>query len=1446
MRKQLLFSLLFCAVSWCYGQITLIPDANFEQELITQGIDSDNTVNGQVFTADIASVTNLDVSNKNISDLTGIEDFTSMIVFNASSNTGIQLADFNGLISLRDLDMDDCTMLSNIVLPVNGNLEDLELRRTNISNIDLSSVPNLEQLFLSETQISTIDLGNVPALNTLVVNQTGISSLNTTSLPSLAALNVDDTTNFTGNFDLRQNTILSLFSCSRTGLSTLDLRNGNNANILTMNAFSNPNLTCIAVDDPNNIPASWQIGATTSYASVCTSQPITLIPDVNFEQALITRGVDTDGVINGQIFTADALATSGALDLIGFNINNLTGIEAFENLEVLIAIGNPLAGSLDFTNLTAIQQIFINGSGLEFLNVSGLSNLEFLNIAATGIKDIDLSTNSNLEIFDANNSSLRSVIWPNNTANLSGINVTSTDVEVLDLEDYFNNAGVFRSLFATDCPNLEFVSVKSVANAVDVSQSPNLSCLQVDDVTVANQKIAGNSWTVDTGLTVSTNCGAAPVTANITVPQNPVNPVTVTIDFNEAVTGLALTDFTVPANVVLSNLSGSGSSYSFTITGTFTTCTETVNITLPANSVTSVATTEPNSTISRTLQLLENQPPTVVTQNFTLQLDTNGQGSITVNDIDNGTADNCTPASDLTFTLSTANFDCSNIGPNTVTLTVTDDNGNTDSATAIVTVEDNVAPVIATLNITRQLDTNGSVSITLSDVGFPTDNCVVATQSIDITNFDCSNIGPNTVTITATDSSGNTTTETATVTIEDNIAPNAISQNFTLQLNANGQATLTGNDIDGGSSDNCALVSVVPSKTAFDCTDLGVNSVDLVVTDVNGNVSTATATVTVQDSPFTAIAQDITVALSPLGQFTIIPEDIDNGSGSGCITNPTLSLDVTNFDCSNIGPNTVTLTATSGGNTDTATAIVTVEDTIPPTAIAVNVTVALDNNGLGSITPADIDGGSTDNCAVQSTAISQGNFDCSNIGANNITLTVTDISGNISTANAVVTVVDNVFPNAITQNTTIQLNASGQATLSGNDIDGGSNDNCGLASVVPSQTTFTCNDLGQNTVDLIVTDVNGNVSTAQATVTVNEQPLTAIAQDITVQLDTNGQATVTPQDIDNGSGSGCTTSPALSLDITDFDCSDIGSPVTVTLTATVGGNSVTDTAVVTVVDSVQPNLLLQDTTLQLDTNGTATLLQSDVVTSVTDNCSVASTTLSTTSFDCSNLGPNEVVVTVTDGSGNTTNFSTTVTVVDNIAPLAIAQDITVQLAANGQVSITGSDVNNGSFDNCGVNVSVSPSTFDCSNLGANTVTLTVTDPSGNTDTATAVVTVEDNQPLTAIAQDITVQLDVNGQATITPQDVDNGSGSGCGNISLSLDTTTFDCSNIGQNTVTLTVTEGPNTETATAIVTVEDTIPPSVIPQVITVQLDSNGQASITPNDIDNGSADNCGIATRT
>jgi gliding motility-associated-like protein len=500
----------------------------------------------------------------------------------------------------------------------------------------------------------------------------------------------------------------------------------------------------------------------------------------------------------------------------------------------------------------------------------------------------------------------------------------------------------------------------------------------------------------------------------------------------------------------------------------------------------------------------------------------------------------------------------------------------------------------------------------------------------------------------------------------------------------------------------------------------------------------------------------------------------------------------------------VVISGTCGTAKSNVSGAITVQDVTAPTVITQNVSVALTASGTATITASQVDNGSTDNCSIATVTVSPSTFTCTNIGANTVTLTVTDTNGNSATGTAIVTVTETTLPVVNTQPVTVQLNASGAATITASQINNGSTDNCSIASVTVSPSTFTCANIGANTVTLTVTDTNGNSATGTAVVTVTETILpTVVTQNVSVALTASGVATITASQINNGSTDNCSIA-SVTVSPSTFTCANIGSN-TVTLTATdANGNIATGTAIVTVTETALPVVITQPVTVQLNASGAATITASQINNGSTDNCSIASVTVSPSTFTCANIGANTVTLTVTDANGNIATGTAIVTVTETTLPVVITQPVTVQLNASGVATITASQVNNGSTDNCGIaSITVSPTLFTCSNVGPNTVTLTVTDVNGNIATGTAIVTVQDTVLPTVLTQNTAITLNASGTATITASQINNGSTDNCSIASVTVSPSTFTCANLGANTVILTVTDvNGNVASGTAVVTV--------------------------------------------
>lgn len=242
-------------------------------------------------------------------------------------------------------------------------------------------------------------------------------------------------------------------------------------------------------------------------------------------------------------------------------------------------------------------------------------------------------------------------------------------------------------------------------------------------------------------------------------------------------------------------------------------------------------------------------------------------------------------------------------------------------------------PVAVCKNISVKLGTGGSVTISAAEInaGSYDPDGTVTTLAVSPNTFNCSHKGSNIVVLTVTDNEGLTATCSATVTVEDKTAPVMVCRNFTLYLDATGSATLSVNDINNGSSDNCSSgLFFYLSKTTFDCSDVGSPvEVTLIGTDAAGNSSSCTSQVTILDTISPVINfKPFTLVLGSSGTASLIPADIDNGTYDNC-GSVTLSVSPVSFSCSDLGSKTVILTAIdSHGNSSSRNVTINITSTL--------------------------------------------------------------------------------------------------------------------------------------------------------------------------------------------------------------------------------------------------------------------------------------------------------------------------------------------------------------------------------------------------------------------------------------------------------------------------------------------------------------------------------------
>lgn len=759
------------------------------------------------------------------------------------------------------------------------------------------------------------------------------------------------------------------------------------------------------------------------------------------------------------------------------------------------------------------------------------------------------------------------------------------------------------------------------------------------------------------------------------------------------------------------------------------------------------------------------------------------------------------------------------------------------------------------------LDFSGQLTLNPEDfVVFTTDDCdSIITLSIFPNQFDCSNIGDTTVEITASDESGNVSQCFVDLTIEDKMSPTAVCNALVnISLGADGTATITPAVIDAGSYDNCGPVTLAIDQSTFDCSDIGDSIVViLTVTDASGNTNQCWSEIIVEDklAPTVTCPPDLTLDCSQGGNLdpliTGTPIIVDN-----CNLTAYAYEDLIIQTCGNGFKvlRTWTVVDWYSGSIQECIQVIKVQDVTPPNLVCVNqLNASLDFSGNLTLFPEDFIVSATDDCDSVYLSLLQNQFDCSDIGNTTVIITATDGCGNVSQCSVNLTIEDKVGPTAVCNaQVNVSLGTDGTATITPAVIDAGSFDECGAVTLSISQSTFDCSDILNDSliVILTVTDESGNTNECWTSIIVEDKtpPVATCPPDLTIDCADGGNL-----------------DPSITgYPTVDDNCGLIGYSWEDQTFQQGGGNFKVirtwividwyslglDTCyqIIKVQDTTPPNLVcLNQLTASLDNTGSLTLFAEDFLLSYGDDCDSVYLSITQNQFDCSDLGTTSIVVTASDGNQNINQCTVDLTIVDTTSPLAVCNaQVNVSLGADGTATITPAAIDAGSFDECGpVTLSISPSTFDCSDIGDSVVViLTVTDQSGNTNECWSEIIVEDKLgPNISCPNDVTVDCSLgdNPDPAITgyPTVVDN-----CDQIGITYQDDIFSFG--GTNIKILrewTVIDWYSgiIQECIQVIHVLDVNPPNMVClNTLNASLDENGQLTLFPEDFDLNTTDDC------
>ena len=413
------------------------------------------------------------------------------------------------------------------------------------------------------------------------------------------------------------------------------------------------------------------------------------------------------------------------------------------------------------------------------------------------------------------------------------------------------------------------------------------------------------------------------------------------------------------------------------------------------------------------------------------------------------------------------------LGTTAVTLAATDQNGNSASATVDVIVEDTASPAVtlvgdADVTLECGVDIYEELGATASDVCDSEVVVVIAGAVID-------EVGDYTITYTGTDDSGNSAFVTRIVHVVDTTAP-------VVTLNGANPLTLECGteyaELGAVVADACDSEPAFEISGSVDHTILGSYEVTYTATDASTNETVVKRTVNVVDTtaPVVTLVGDADVTLEC---GVDVYEELGATASDVCDSEVVIAGAVID----KVGDYTITYTSTDASENSASEArIVHVVDTTAPVVTL---------NGANPLTLecgteyAELGAVITDACDSEPAFEISGSVDHTVLGSYEVTYTATDASTNETVVKRTVNVVDTTPPTVVTQNMTVPLDDEGAGSITPEQIDGGSTDNCDIASLSLDITAFDCDDLNNPvTVTLTVTDASGNSAFKTAVVTV--------------------------------------------------------------------------------------------------------------------------------------------------------------------------------------------------------------------------------------------------------------------------------------------------------------------------------------------------------------------------
>lgn len=441
--------------------IVNIVDNNLKKELnAILGKDIDNDL---ILKSDLESLTTLNISNKDISDLSGLENAINLTTLNISNN---KIADISVVEKMTKLE--SIVAKNNEIENINSilNIESLvsvDFESNNINNIEaIENLPNLASINFKKNNIT-----NEKDVN-IISNKDSLKSINISlNIPNLV-LNIGEGNSFNNVVDLYldYSTIGTINVSNANNLRTINAvySEVENFNLSNCNLVNTINLNYSEVDniDVHDVSSYLYLTMSDGIVNTLTIRDCTYFSNVS---------------IQGSKMESLVLENLSSKDSITLNLDRLSSRKIkISNITTQSQYGNYLNSSYVKSEDVTFENVFFGSMNMDY---SIFNNFYTNNISSDNIYLWNFETNSDLDFSNAN------------IRHFSAMNIKAKNLTLISLEnlDYIAlNDAVLENITIEDCPKLSsgVYLNKSKTKDVYINNLDNIKTIVVDGMSNEN------------------------------------------------------------------------------------------------------------------------------------------------------------------------------------------------------------------------------------------------------------------------------------------------------------------------------------------------------------------------------------------------------------------------------------------------------------------------------------------------------------------------------------------------------------------------------------------------------------------------------------------------------------------------------------------------------------------------------------------------------------------------------------------------------------------------------------------------------------------------------------------------------------------------------------------------------------------------------------------------